>query len=58
MVVAHISCILAAYLSFDTKFPETTERLRYFVGFADIVGDALTFKILKMTWSQYYIEVW
>jgi hypothetical protein len=28
-------------------FPETTERSGYFVGFADNVGDALTFKILK-----------
>jgi hypothetical protein len=27
--------------------PETKERPRYFVGFADNVGDALTFKILK-----------
>jgi hypothetical protein len=30
----------------------------YFVGFADNVGDALTFKILKMTCSHFYIEVW
>jgi hypothetical protein len=30
-----------------SKFPETTERPGYFVGFADNVGDALTFKILK-----------
>jgi outer membrane protease len=29
------------------EFPETTERPGYFVGFADNVGDALTFKILK-----------
>jgi hypothetical protein len=29
------------------RFPETTERSGYFVGFADNVGDALTFKILK-----------
>jgi hypothetical protein len=28
-------------------FAETTERPGYFVGFADDVGDALTFKILK-----------
>jgi hypothetical protein len=28
-------------------FPEGTERHGYFVGFADNVGDALTFKILK-----------
>jgi hypothetical protein len=28
-------------------FPETTERPGYFVGFADNVLDALTFKILK-----------
>jgi hypothetical protein len=46
------------YVDPVSKFPETTERAGYFVGFADIVGDALTFKILKMTWSQYYIEVW
>jgi hypothetical protein len=30
-----------------SKFPETTERPGYFVGFVDNVGDALTFKILK-----------
>jgi hypothetical protein len=30
-----------------SKFPETTERPGYFIGFADNVGDALTFKILK-----------
>jgi hypothetical protein len=31
------------------KFPETTEKGKpgFFVGFADNVGDALTFKILK-----------
>jgi hypothetical protein len=29
------------------EFSETTERPGYFVGFADDVGDALTFKILK-----------
>jgi hypothetical protein len=29
------------------RFPETTERSGYFVGFADNVGDSLTFKILK-----------
>jgi hypothetical protein len=30
------------------QFPETTERPGYFVGFADNVGEALTFKILKI----------
>jgi hypothetical protein len=35
------------YLDLVSKFPEITERSRYFVGFADNVGDALTFKILK-----------
>jgi hypothetical protein len=30
-----------------SKFPETTERPGYFVEFADNIGDALTFKILK-----------
>jgi hypothetical protein len=30
------------------QYPETTERPGYFVGFADNVGDVLTFKILKM----------
>jgi hypothetical protein len=30
-----------------SKFPETTERSGYYVGFADIVGYALKFKILK-----------
>jgi outer membrane protease len=36
-------------LYFDpiSKYPETTERPGYFVGFADNKGDALTFKILK-----------
>jgi hypothetical protein len=29
------------------QYPETTERPGYFVGFADNVGDSLTFKILK-----------
>jgi hypothetical protein len=29
------------------QFPETTEKLGYFVEFAGNVGDALTFKILK-----------
>jgi hypothetical protein len=37
------------YLDTVSKFqyPETKERPGYFVGFADNVGDALTFKILK-----------
>jgi hypothetical protein len=37
------------YLDQVSKFqyPETTERPGYFVGFADNVGDALKFKILK-----------
>jgi hypothetical protein len=35
------------YLDLVSSFPETTERPAYFVGFADNVGDALTFKILK-----------
>jgi hypothetical protein len=37
------------YLDPVLKFqlPETTERPGYFVGFADNVGDALTFKILR-----------
>jgi hypothetical protein len=35
------------YLDPVSKFPETTERPGYFVGFADNVGDSLTFKILK-----------
>jgi hypothetical protein len=29
------------------QYSETTERPGYFIGFADNVGDALTFKILK-----------
>jgi hypothetical protein len=28
-------------------FPETTERPGYFVGFVDIIGDNLIFKILN-----------
>jgi hypothetical protein len=37
------------YLDPVSKFqlPETTERPGYFVGFADNIGDTLTFKILK-----------
>jgi hypothetical protein len=35
------------YLDPVSKFPESTERPGYFVGFADNVGDALTFKTLK-----------
>jgi hypothetical protein len=35
------------YLDPVSKFPETTERPGYFVGFADNVGDVLIFKILK-----------
>jgi hypothetical protein len=35
------------YLDTVAKLPETTEKPGYFVGFADNVGDALTFKILK-----------
>jgi hypothetical protein len=35
------------YLHPVSKFPETIERPGYFVGFADNVGVALTFKILK-----------
>jgi hypothetical protein len=35
------------YLDPVSKFPETTERPGYFVRFADDVGDALKFKILK-----------
>jgi hypothetical protein len=46
------------YLDPVSKFPETTESPGYFVGFADNVGDSLIFKILKMIWSQFYIEVW
>jgi hypothetical protein len=35
------------YLDPISKFPETIKGPGYFVGFADNVGDALTFKILK-----------
>jgi hypothetical protein len=35
------------YLDPVSKFPETTERPGHFVGYADNVGDKLTFKILK-----------
>jgi hypothetical protein len=35
------------YLDPVAKFPETTEKPGFYVGFADNVGDALTFKILK-----------
>ena len=35
------------YLDRVSKFPEITKKPGYFVGFADNVGDALTFKILK-----------
>jgi hypothetical protein len=35
------------YLDPVSKFPETTERPGSSVGFADNIGDTLTFKILK-----------
>ena len=35
------------YLDPVSKFPETTEKPGYFVGFADNIGDVMTFKILK-----------
>jgi hypothetical protein len=35
------------YIDQGSKFPETTERPAYFVGFADNVGDSLTFKVMK-----------
>ena len=35
------------YLDPISKFLETTKRPRHFVGFADNVGNTLTFKILK-----------
>jgi len=35
------------YLYQVSKFPETTKKPGYLVAFADNVGDALTFKILK-----------
>ena len=38
---------LVLHLDPVSRFPETTERPGYFVGFADNIGDALTFKILK-----------
>jgi hypothetical protein len=40
------------------QFPEITERPGYFVGFADNLADAWKFQVGKMTWSQFYIEVW
>jgi hypothetical protein len=40
------------------QFPETTERPGYFIGFADNVGDALTFKILKNDLVTVYIQLW
>jgi hypothetical protein len=38
---------LVLYLDPVSKFPETAYRPGYFVGFADNVGDALTFQILE-----------
>jgi hypothetical protein len=35
------------YLDPVAKFPETTEKPEFFIGFADNVGDVLKFKILK-----------
>jgi hypothetical protein len=46
------------YLDPVSKFPETTERPGYFVGFADNVGDALTFKILKNDLVTVLHKVW
>jgi hypothetical protein len=34
-------------LHLEAKFPETIIRSRYFVGFADNVGDTLKFMILE-----------
>jgi hypothetical protein len=39
------------------QLAETTEMPGYFVGFADNMVYALKFKILKMTWSKFYLEV-
>jgi hypothetical protein len=36
------------YLDPFSKFPETTKRPKYFVGFADNLGSILIFKILKI----------
>jgi hypothetical protein len=38
------------------QYPETTERPGYFVGFADNVGDALTFKILKNSFGHSFTQ--
>jgi hypothetical protein len=38
---------LVLYFDSIARFPETTEKPGFFVGFADNVGNALTFKILK-----------
>jgi hypothetical protein len=35
------------YLYPVSKFSETTEKPGYFVGFANNIGDVLTFKVLK-----------
>jgi hypothetical protein len=39
------------------QYPETTEGPGYFIGFADNVGDALTFKMLKNDLITFYTEV-
>jgi hypothetical protein len=36
------------YMEQVSKFPQTTERIGYFVGFLDNIGDALTFEILNL----------
>ena len=49
--ISHILMIFwfepVLYLDPVSRFPETIERPGYFVGFADNVGDTLTFKTLK-----------
>jgi hypothetical protein len=45
------------YLDPVFEFPEITGKPGYFVGIADNVGDALTFKILKNDLNKVYIEV-
>jgi hypothetical protein len=45
------------YLVPISKYPGAIKRLGYLAGFVDNVGDTLLLKILKMTWSQFFI-VW
>ena len=42
------------YLDPNSTYPETSEKPGHFVGFADNVGDAMTFKILNQSKTKIF----